>query len=202
MFSLQKEPEPTTLTVQEKKARFIALMVPAVNHVYSDLMAQYKEIKSLIDSGKSNSKIEKLKADYKVDTDALLLLAIKPHPKSIALAQAAMESSWATSRFFNEANNVFGVWSFNKDEPRIAAGQKRGDKTIWLKKYSSIEDSVYDYYRTLGRSAAFTEFRQAKKTTNDPLVLVTKLDRYSEKGDVYGEELMSIITFNQFEQYD
>ena len=129
-------------------------------------------------------------------------MALKPHPKSIAIAQAAMESSWATSRFFREANNVFGVWSFNEDEPRIAALKKRGDKTIWVKKYNTVEEAVYDYYRTLARSGAFAEFRQTKMITSDPFILVTKLDRYSEKGSVYGEELISIIKFNKFNNYD
>lgn len=197
-----KQAELPPMTVQEKKARFIELMVPAIDRVYANLMNRYNKVKAQINSGQSTDKIEELKTEYRVETDAELLMALKPHPKSIALAQAAMESSWATSRFFNEANNIFGVWSFDEDEPRIAAEEKRGDKTIWLKKYSSIEDSIYDYYRTLGRSNAFEDFREARMTTNDPLILVAELDSYSEKGHVYGEELTSIINFNQFEQYD
>ena len=201
-YMTQKKEELPPMTVQEKKARFISLIVPAVNNVYADLMEQYLSSKEIIDSGKSNDKIEKLKTKYKATTNSELLLALKPHPRSIAIAQAAMESSWATSRFFREANNVFGVWSFDEDEPRIAALQKRGDKTIWIKKYSSIEKSVYDYYRTLARSDAFAEFRKSKMITNDPFVLVTKLDRYSEKGSLYGEELTAIIKFNKFNLYD
>lgn len=190
------------MTVQEKKTRFKSLIIPAVNTVYADLMKRYEDVKSTLDKEKSDTNIEKLKIEYKVSTNEDLLMALKPHPKSIAIAQAAMESSWATSRFFREANNIFGVWSFDKDESRIAALQKRGDKTIWVKKYASIEDSVYDYYRTLARSHAFSEFRKTKMKTSDPFVLVTKLDRYSEKGSVYGEELASIIKFNKFDTYD
>ena len=201
-FMSQQEAELPPMTVQEKKARFSSLIVPAVNNVYANLMKQYVEIKEIIEAGKSNNKIEKLKIEYKATTDKELLMALKPHPRSIAVAQAAMESSWATSRFFREANNIFGVWSFDEDEPRIAALQKRGDKTIWVKKYSTVEESVYDYYRTLARSSAFAEFRQTKMTTNDPFILVTKLDRYSEKGSLYGEELTAIIKFNKFDDYD
>ncbi len=203
IFSLtQKDAELPPMTVQEKKARFSALVVPAVNNVYENLMTRYIEIKEVIDAGKGNDEIEELKIEYKATTDSELLMALKPHPRSIAIAQAAMESSWATSRFFRKANNIFGVWSFDEDEPRIAALQKRGDKTIWLKKYSTVEDAVYDYYRTLARSSAFAEFRKTKMITNDPFVLVTKLDRYSEKGSLYGEELTSIIKFNKFNDYD
>ena len=196
------EPELPAMTVQEKKARFSALVVPAVNTVYSDLMIQYQETSTILAAGKSNNEIDKLRVEYKAMTNSDLLMALKPHPRSIAIAQAAMESSWATSRFFREANNIFGVWSFDEDEPRIAALQKRGDKTIWLKKYKTIEEAVYDYYRTLARSTAFADFRKAKMTTNDPIVLVTKLDRYSEKGSLYGEELAAIIKFNKFNNYD
>lgn len=198
----QKELELPQMTVQEKKARFRALIVPAVENVYTILMARYKKIKTVIDAGKTNAEINKLKVEYKATTNNQLLMALKPHPKSITIAQAAIESSWATSRFFRIANNVFGVWSFDKDEPRVAALKKRGDKTIWVKKYNSIEEAIYDYYRTVGRSSAFAEFRQARMQTNDPFMLVTKLDRYSEKGSLYGEELTAIIKFNKFDKYD
>lgn len=201
-YMIQKEAELPPMTVQEKKARFSSLIVPAVNHVYANLMKKYVDLKEIIDAEENNDEIEKLKIEYKATTNIELLMALKPHPRSIAVAQAAMESSWATSRFFREANNIFGVWSFDEDEPRIAALQKRGDKTIWVKKYSTVEEAVYDYYRTLARSSAFSEFRQTKMITNDPFVLVTKLDRYSEKGSLYGEELTAIIKFNKFDDYD
>jgi Bax protein len=201
-YMTQKEAELPPMTVQEKKARFSSLIVPAVNNVYANLLKRYVEIKEIIDAGQSNDEIERLKIEYKATTNSELLMALKPHPRSIAVAQSAMESSWATSRFFREANNIFGVWSFDENEPRIAALQKRGDKTIWVKKYSTVEEAVYDYYRTLARSSAFAEFRQTKMVTNDPFVLVTKLDRYSEKGSLYGEELTAIIKFNKFDNYD
>lgn len=198
----REEPELPPMTVQEKKERFKSLIIPAVNKVYADLMRQYESTEKSLVKGRGGAKIKKLKAEYKVSTDDELLMALKPHPKSIAIAQAAMESSWATSRISTQANNIFGVWSFDEDEPRIAALEKRGDKTVWLRKYSSIEDSVSDYYRTMARSDAFSEFRQAKMKTSDPFVLVTKLNRYSEKGSAYGEELSAIIRSNKFDQFD
>ncbi len=198
----QKEEELPKMTVQEKKARFKSLIIPAVDTAYATLMTRYQDVKTTLDADGSNDAIEALKVEYKATTNEELLMALKPHPKSIAIAQAAMESSWATSRFFRVAYNIFGVWSFDEDEPRVAALQKRGDKTIWVKKYDSVEAAVYDYYRTLGRSDAFADFRKTKMETNDPYILVTKLDRYSEKGALYGEELTSIIKFNKFDQYD
>lgn len=200
--AIQKAKDTQQMTVQEKKARFVSLVVPAVDHVYNKLQKQYQQVKKMLDAGQDNATIEQLKAKYKVKTNSELLMALKPSPRSIAIAQAAMESSWATSRFFNQANNAFGVWSFNKDEPRIAALGKRDGKTIWVKKYASLEDSITDYYLTLGRNKAFKAFRKAKMETDNPYILVTKLDNYSEKGSKYGEELSSIIKYNKFYKYD
>ena len=190
------------MTTQEKKMRFKQLLVPVVEEVYADLVKQYTQVHSFVQDGSNGIKIAKLKKQYLVQTDAELLAALKPHPVSIALSQAAMESSWATSRFFVAGNNVFGVWSFDEHEERIAALKKRGNKVIWLKKYPTIKASIQDYYRTLGRGAAFSEFRQLKMVTDDPYALVTKLDRYSEKGAVYGQELAAIIRHNEFYLYD
>ena len=173
-----------------------------MQEVYKELNQEYSQISTDIKNGTNKDKIEALKKSYKAKSDEELLMALKPHPISVTLAQAAMESSWGTSRFFKEANNLFGVWSFNKNEPRIAASGQRGNKTIWLKKYATVKESVTDYYKNLGRSFAFKEFRQEKMISNNPYVLVTKLDRYSEKGAKYGEELTSMMSFNKFLNYD
>jgi len=131
-----------------------------------------------------------------------LLAALKPHPPSIVIAQAAMESAWGTSRFFVKAKNVFGVWSFDEDEPRMAAGEQRGDKTIWVKKYKTLEASVRDNYRVLARGFAHQHFRDARLKTDNPYELVKKLDRYSEMKAEYGKELASVISYNKFAEFD
>jgi Bax protein len=190
------------ISVQEKKAQFKSAIVPAVSEVHADLMQRYQDIAALVLADHNNDRLIALKKEYKATNNEELLMALKPHPQSIAIAQAAMESSWATSRFFREAYNVFGIWSFNKDEARIAAGEKRGEKTIWIKKYGSVKASIRDYYRTLARGNAYREFRILKMETNNPHELVKKLDRYSEKGAEYGKELSAIIRFNNFTIYD
>lgn len=196
-----KKPKKTS-NVQEKKDKFLKLLLPAVQNVYTKLNNRYEKTKVLIEKNPEDLSLEKIKLKFKVSSNEELLAYLKPHPISITLAQAAMESSWATSRFFKEAYNIFGVWSFNKNEPRIAAGEKRGDKTIWLKKYKSIENSVSDYYAVIAKSSAFKEFRELRLISNNPHQLVKKLDKYSEKGALYGQELSSIIKFNKFERYD
>jgi len=194
----EKEPIPE-MTVQEKKARFVSIVLPVAQNVYAQLQERYHDVSEKLKAGEQ---FENLKEEYGASNDEELLMALKPHPVSITLAQAAMESSWATSRFFREANNIFGVWSFDENDERIAASEKRGDKTIWLKKYSSVEASINDYYRTLARGKAYVEFRRLNLTISDPYELVKKLDKYSEKGALYGEELTSIIKFNKFYEHD
>ena len=196
------EPQVPEISVQEKKAQFNATIIPAVNKVYRELMRQYQEVSESIQAGDDIDKFATLRKEYKVTNNDELLMALKPHPLSIAVAQAAIESSWATSRFFKEANNVFGIWSYNKNEARIAAGEKRGEQTIWVKKYDSVEASIRDYYRTLARGDAYKEFRRLKMETNDPYELVKKLDFYSEKREEYGKKLSTIIRFNKFDAYD
>jgi len=189
---------PKKMTVAEKKQRFRKLLEPAIDKVYNDLDNQYNEVQMIIKTNPNNTKIRILMEEYHaVDTDDLLK-RLKPHPKSIAIAQAAMESAWATSRFTRIANNLFGVWSFNPNEPRVPASQKRGNKTIYVKKYASIEESIRDYYKVLAKGNAFKEFRDLKMKTDDPYELVKKLDKYSEKGLKYGEELTSMIKYNKF----
>ena len=192
------------MTVKEKKDRFRSIIVPAVNHIYTELETQYIETQHYMAKTHKyyRKMIEKNKKLYRASSDEDLLRRLKPHPRSIAIAQAAMESAWATSRFYRKANNIFGVWSNNKNEPRIAAGETRGTKTIWLKKYNDVEDSIRDYYKTLAKGRAYKAFRNLKMKTDNPYELVKKLDRYSELGAKYGEELSQVIKYNKFYLYD
>lgn len=194
---------PENMGVKEKKERFYALINPAVQRVHSELQNEFESTKRSLDEGVNRAEIERLKKEYSVFTDRELLLALKPHPQSIALAQAAMESSWATSRFFLEAKNIFGMWSANKNEPRIAASQKRGGtRTIWLRKFATIEDSIRAYYKLMAKGKAFKIFRQVRFRTNNPLAIVPTLNKYSEIGREYPKELADVIRFNNLQRFD
>lgn len=194
---------PQKMSTQEKKTRFYALLVPAVEKVHKELTTQYENTAQDIKNGTNRKNIQRLKAIYTVQTDEQLLVALKPHPQSIALAQAAMESAWATSRFFVKANNIFGIYSVNEEEPRIAASEKReGRGTIWLRKFATVEESVRAYYKLMAKGSAFEGFRTLRVITNDPHKLVKKLDKYSEIGAAYGKELSQVIKFNKLIKYD
>jgi len=194
---------PKNMSVKDKKNRFYNLLVPAIQKVYEELNLEYKTVMNDIKESKNLFKKDMLKKIYEIEGDEELLMILKPHPQSIVLAQAAIESAWATSRFFTKANNVFGIWSLNKKEPRIAAAEKRGGvKTIWLKKFDTIEDNVRAYYKLLARASAYKEFRKLRVITDNPYKLVEKLDKYSEMGELYGKALSKIIRYNKLTKYD
>jgi Bax protein len=194
---------PKNISVSAKKERFYALLVPVVKRVHNELKEQHKKIFWDLFYKRNSQEIAKLKEVYKVNSDRELLVALKPHQISIALAQAAMESSWATSRFFTQANNIFGMWSSNTNEPRIAALEERnGTQTIWLRKFSTAEESIREYYKLLARGKAYKEFREVKYESNDVFKIVKKLDKYSELDEKYTKELASMIRYNKLTKYD
>jgi len=190
-------------TVSQKKKKFFSLVVPAIEHVHKEQIEQFLRVKKDIEENVATDEILTLKQRYRVSSNALLLLALKPHPQSIVIAQAAIESAWGTSRFFREAKNIFGMWSKNPNEPRIAAGVKRaGKRTIWLRKFATLDESIKQYYQTIGRVKQYKEFRKLRYETNDAFVLVKKLDKYSELGDEYTRILASVIRHNNLTKYD
>lgn len=199
-----KEELIDTMNLSEKKTNFLKMIVPPLDEVYEEELNYFNNIQTLINENPDNAILESLREEYNAKDNLELLMALKPHPKSITLAQAAMESAWGESRFFQKANNIFGVWSYNANEPRIPASVMRGDKTIWLKKYPTVKDAIKDYYKILSRSWAFKEFRKLnyQKENQNPYLLVKKLQKYSERREVYTKELSTMITHNQFTRFD
>ena len=193
---------PENMSVTEKKRRFRCLIQADIEAVFSDLEAQYTLVQTAVRQNGDDENLQRLRLKYGVETNRDLLIAIKPHPQSIAIAQAAIESAWGTSRIFTEANNTFGIRPFKQGEPRIAANNKRGDKVVWLRKYATLRESVADYYLVLGRADAYKEFRTLKMQTSDPHILVTKLDNYSERKVGYVRELSAMIRYNNFGELD
>lgn len=193
---------PDSMSVSEKKTRFRCLVQGEIDSVYTELNDRYLIVRNNIRRNKDDNYMQQLRSKYRVESNQDLLLAIKPHPKSIAIAQAALESAWGTSRFFQEANNLFGIRAATEYQPRIAANGKGAKKTVWLRKYESIKESIIDYYFVLSRGNAFKEFRRLSMKTSDPHQLVKELDQYSERKNAYVQELSSMIRFNQFQKLD
>ena len=144
--------------------------------------------------------LEALYKKYKTRDNKKLANRLKTHPVSIVLAQAAIESAWGESRFFKKGNNIFGMWSFSKNEPRIKALGNRNGKAIYVKKYANISEAIDDYFTVIGRGA-YKSFRKQRNITDNPLVLVNYLVNYCEL-DNYPSKLRKFIVQNKLRKFD
>ena len=196
----------TGLDVQNKKQAFINLMLPSI------LIAKYQLEQDRIKvlalqkkneplSDKESNYLEYLKKNYKCKTFKELLSRLKTHPTSIVLAQAAIESGWGTSRFYKEANNIFGVWSYSENESRIKAMEDREGQSVYVRKYDALPESIVSYFKTIARGP-YSEFRAAREKISEVLVLISYLEVYSELREEYVKRLDQLIQYNKFEKYD
>ena len=195
-----------SLNTDEAKTKFIEVILPAILVAKKQLEQDLIHLKGIEKRKKINEKdsafLNQMFELYKTNEIALLKRRLITHPTSIVLAQAAIESGWGKSRFFKEANNVFGVWSYDSNEPRIAASVRREDYQVYLRKYAHIEESVLDYFRTIARTPAYSTFRRKRAETQNVDELVPHLERYSERGEEYVAQLLGMIRYNDFEKYD
>lgn len=202
----QNIPNFEGLTVEESKEKFISAVLPAIlvakyrlnNDRESVKLLTGKEKWSPEDSAFFNLQI----ARFDANDSTGLLSRMNTHPNSIILAQAIVESGWGSSRFFQDANNLFGIWSYNSNEPRIEASLSRGKRKIYLRKYEDISESITDYFETVGRSRAYRFFRKERDQTNDVAKLLPLLRYYSERRDDYVAQLETIIAQNDLTKYD
>jgi Bax protein len=196
----------SVLDVQNKKQAFINIMLPSI------LIAKYQLEEDRIKvlalekkrdplSDEEERYLANLKKDYKCHTSKELLLRLSTHPTSIVLAQAAIESGWGTSRFYKEANNVFGVWSYSENEPRIKAMEDREGKSVYVRKYDALPESIVSYFKTIARGP-YSEFRAAREKISEVSVLISYLEVYSELRDEYVKSLDQLIQYNKLEKYD
>ncbi|MEO5978082.1 MAG: glucosaminidase domain-containing protein [Chryseolinea sp.] len=192
--------------VDKAKETFIAAVLPAVlvaKHEIDMLKIRLRVIRkrnqwSVEDSALYLSSKKKFRAR---DLDDLLL-RVGSLPTSIVLAQAAVESGWGQSRFFLQANNLFGVWSFDNKEPRIAAGQTRNKRTIYLRSYADMSESIVNYFEILASSHAYSRLRKARIEESDPFKLLPHLSNFSERRYQYTKQLKSVILQNSLTTYD
>lgn len=196
----------SVLDVQNKKQAFINIMLPSILLAKHQLEEDRNKVLALEKKREPLSDEEErylvnLKKDYKCHTSKELLLRLSTHPTSIVLAQAAIESGWGTSRFYKEANNVFGVWSYSENESRIKAMEDREGKSIYVRKYDVLSESIISYFKTIARGP-YSEFRAAREKISEVSILISYLKVYSELREEYVKRLGQLIQYNKFEKYD
>lgn len=199
-------PDLKKLSIAERKKAFIDIVLPSVLLVQDRITMDRNRINEVINMPEiipaDTAFVTEMMKTYKVNSIYDLPSHMITPPVCIILAQAALESGWGTSRFFLEGNNIFGMWSYSTSHKRLAAGEKRGDRQIYVRKFDDIYASVMNYYQTLGRLRAYANFREALQTETDPIVIVGYLNKYSERGEAYTNTVASLIRQNDMEKYE
>lgn len=153
--------------------------------------------------------LDELAAQYRLKDSELspadlmdeLLVRVDIIPVSLALAQAATESAWGTSRFAREGNNIFGQWCFDEG-CGLVPGQRADDASHEVRSFASVEGSIRAYLRNLNTNPSYAylrELRAQMRMKGKPLdsrALAQGLLRYSERGHVYISEIHDIIRVN------
>jgi len=195
-----------TLPVNVRKKKFFDMMLPAVLVAKTKLDIARARVLSFYKNKKitpeEKSYLDSLEIRYNTQNPEDLIKRLQTLPVRLVLAQAAIESGWGTSRFFKEANNPFGMWSFNSDHSRISALYTRDGKEIFLRKFDSLESAIEAYYYMLATRRPYRKLRDMQDTTDDPFILIKGLDKYSERGNAYIDELSLMIRANNLVKYD
>ncbi|MBN2637845.1 MAG: glucosaminidase domain-containing protein [Bacteroidales bacterium] len=195
-----------TLPVNVRKQKFFDMMLPAVLVAKTKQEMAREKAKRIIQKQKKTPKeksfIDSLEIRYNTQNPKTLIKRLQTLPVSVVLAQSAIESGWGTSRFFREANNPFGMWSFNDDHARIVALYTRDGKEIYLRKFKTLESAIEAYYYMLATRKPYQKLRNMQLQTDDPFELIKGLSKYSERGDDYVDELALMIRANDLTRYD
>lgn len=194
------------LPVAQSKKKFIAAILPAIliakHHVETTRTRIFALSEKADWSREDSTFYSEVRARYKAKDIKDLMDRIGTLPNSVVLAQAAVESGWGQSRFFLEGNNVFGVWSFNSNEPRMPSKRGRKDKTIYLRTYPDIGQAVIHYFEILGSANAYQKLRKERLVRTDPFELIPHLRNYSERRIAYTHQLKALILQNELTRYD
>ena len=210
---LQSLPDITKLSASQRKKQFIAFMLPLILRANQELESRH----ALVMKAVENNDLAKLRqwgelygyrpTDPTVDDMKQELgRRVAPIPVSIALAQAAVESGWGTSRFAIQGNALFGQWAWNTGAG-LRPKEARFDNVV-VRSFASLFDSVRAYMHNINSHSAYADFRDQRQRLDGPTdaeairQLVNQLDRYSEEGEKYIETLVDVIRVNKLMIYD
>ena len=127
-------------------------------------------------------------------------------PVSLAIAQAAKETGWGTSRFAQKGNALFGQWTWSGDGIKPAGAEV--DSTHKVASFKVLKASVKAYLRNLNTHQSYKKFRKERAIQRDndeklnSLELVKYLDKYAETGIEYTRTLSKIIKQNSLTEFD
>jgi len=198
-------------STSKRKDTFIKIILPLIIDENNKILENRKKLFKIL--GKpSNTMGEKrwLKRrfeDYQIKNEDIAELKLRMDivPVSLAIAQAAKESGWGTSRFALEGNAMFGQWTYGKDGIKPKDSKGKGHKVL---KFPMLRSSIVAYQKNLNTHKAYGELREKraslreenKKITGQDLVKY--LESYAATGKEYVKILSSIISQNQLTDFD
>ncbi len=202
------------IPVKQKKQVFFRLMAPLVLISNENILAERDVVKSASLSSKALLTIAKKYRLINATAESLtneqrqqLLQQVDIMPPSLALAQAAEESGWGTSRFTEEGNAFFGQWDFS-GKGMTPKQQRKELGNYGLARFDSPLDSVEGYMLNINITGAYQKLRvlRAKLRQENKAItgieLAGTLDKYSERGQAYIDGLRSMIRYNKLEDVD
>tara|TARA_B100000900_G_scaffold291227_1_gene250071 strand:+ start:993 stop:2078 length:1086 start_codon:yes stop_codon:yes gene_type:complete len=197
---------------KKRKELFLQIVLPLVLKENNNIRLDRKRLFSIINKS-NNTDLEKKWLDrkfkqYGIPSKDLLILKIRMDevPVSLALAQAAKETGWGTSRFAQDGNALFGQWTWSGEglKPK-EADESKGHKVM---KFNILQASVRAYQRNLNTHKTYREFRFARAQLRDDgkpldsIILSQYLDKYAETGQEYVKILRKIIDQNNLKDFD
>jgi len=197
---------------KKRKNMFIKIVLPLIVKENNKIRIDRKRLFTILNKN-SNTDIEKkwLEKKYKqygVRKNDLSTLKIRMDeiPVSLAIAQAAKETGWGTSRFALKGNALFGQWTWSGEGLKPKNADEGKDHKVM--KFHSLQLSVRAYLRNLNTHSTYKNLRKARtKLRNqnkplDSLILSKHLDKYAETGSQYIEVLQKIIEQNNLKDFD
>jgi len=198
--------------IKKKKELFIRIILPLIIEENNNIILDRKRLFAILNKN-NNTKSEKKWLNkkfkqYGVVNKDLTTLKIRMDviPVSMAIAQAAKETGWGTSRFALEGNALFGQWTWSKKGMKPAnAGKETTHKVM---KFNVLQASVRAYQRNLNTHSGYKSFREARAIQRDnngklnSIELVKYLDKYAETGEEYILILIKIIEQNSLTDFD
>jgi Bax protein len=197
---------------KKRKELFIQIILPLVIKENNYIKLDRNKLFSILNKNQNtiaeknwlNSKFKQ----YGVVNKDLSTLKIRMDeiPVSMAIAQAAKETGWGTSRFAQEGNALFGQWTWSGEGIKPAGADD--DTTHKVMKFKVLQASVKAYQRNLNTHSGYRSFRSARAELRDEgqklnsIVLTEHLDKYAETGKQYVKILQQIIRQNNLEDFD
>ena len=198
--------------IKKRKNLFIQIILPLIIKENDNIRLDRKKLFSVLNKSK-NTRAEQTWLNLKfkqygvVNKDlSTLKIRMDEVPVSMAIAQAAKETGWGTSRFAQEGNALFGQWTWTGEGIKPSGAD--GNSTHKVMKFNVLQASVKAYQRNLNTHSTYKNFRSARAVLRDEgkkldsLILSEYLDKYAETGKEYVRVLQQIIKQNDLIDFD